>query len=94
VDHQTFSTIERIAPRLPAYFQPDGTVKLSAAWLIDQCGWKGRRVGRAAVHDRHALILVNLGGAAGNEVMDLAGQIQNSIWNRFGIRLEMEPILL
>ncbi len=85
-------------PKLVHYPMPDGSVKLAAGWLIDACGWKGKSVGNAAVYDRQALVLVNRGGAdnpaTGGEVMTLARAIQTSVYERFGIRLEPEPLVV
>ncbi len=81
-------------PEIVHYPLPDGTVKLAAGWLIDACGWKGKSVGQAGVYDRQALVLVNRGGALGGEVVTLARAIQESVYGRFGIRLEPEPIIL
>jgi UDP-N-acetylmuramate dehydrogenase len=74
--------------------QADGAVKLAAGWLIDQCGWKGRAMGAAAVHERQALVLVNRGGASGAEVLALAQAIQRDVRERFGVELEAEPVCL
>ena len=60
-----FDALKAREPDLVSYKQPDGQFKLAAGWLIDQCGWKGRAIGAAAVHDRQALVLVNRGGAIG-----------------------------
>jgi UDP-N-acetylmuramate dehydrogenase len=81
-------------PEIVHYPMPDGTVKLAAGWLIDACGWKGKSVGRAAVYERQALVLVNRGGASGAEVVTLARAIQESVYGRFGIRLEPEPVIV
>ncbi|HRZ43463.1 MAG TPA: UDP-N-acetylenolpyruvoylglucosamine reductase, partial [Bacteroidales bacterium] len=81
-------------PGLPCWPQPDGTVKLAAGWLIEQCRLKGFRMGNAAVHDRQALVLVNAGGATGYEVMALANHIIKTVWLQFGIRLEPEVNIL
>jgi UDP-N-acetylmuramate dehydrogenase len=81
-------------PGIVHYPMSDGTVKLAAGWLIDACGWKGKSVGGAAVYERQALVLVNRGEARGAEVVTLARAIQESVYGRFGIRLEPEPLLL
>jgi UDP-N-acetylmuramate dehydrogenase len=81
-------------PELVHYPMDDGSVKLAAGWLIDACGWKGKSIGRAGVYDRHSLVLVNRGGASGSEVVTLARAIQESVYGRFGIRLEPEPVVV
>ena len=65
-----------------------------AGWLIDRCGWKGRAMGAAAVHERQALVLVNRGGANGAELLALAKAIQRDVRERFGVELEAEPVCL
>lgn len=81
-------------PDLVSYRQEDGRYKLAAGWLIERCGWKGKRLGRAGVYEKQALVLVNHGGASGAEVMALAAAIQADVQQRFGVLLEPEPVLV
>ena len=81
-------------PQLVSHRQPDGSYKLAAGWLIDQCGWKGRSRGRAGVYEKQALVLVNRGGASGSEVVELAQAIQADVLEKFGVRLEPEPVFV
>ena len=80
-------------PGLPTWPVPGG-VKLSAAWMIDRCGWKGAREGDAGVHAAHALVLVNHGRASGAQLLALAGRIRASVEARFGVALEPEPVVV
>lgn len=86
-------------PGIVHYPLPDGTAKLAAGWLIDACGWRGKSIGNAGVYERQALVLVNRHTqtgtrATGGEVMTLARAIQASVYERFGIRLETEPVVV
>jgi len=81
-------------PQLVSYPQLDGSIKLAAGWMIDQCGWKGRSLGAAGVHERQALVLVNRGDATGQEIMALAEMISDDVQARFGISLETEPVIV
>ena len=82
----------RMHPEIVSYLQADGQYKLAAGWLIDRCGWKGRRVGAVGMHARQALVLVNYGGAQTSEVLALAHAVRSNVQERFGVELEMEPI--
>jgi UDP-N-acetylmuramate dehydrogenase len=81
-------------PALVHHAQPDGSEKLAAGWLIDQCGWKGRTMGAAGVYPKQALVLVNNGGASGAEIVALARAIQADVAARYGVHLETEPVFI
>ena len=84
---------ERLAaqyPEMPHYDMGDAGVKIPAGWMIEQCGWKGRSLGRAGVHDRQALVLVNKGGATGNDVVCLYKRIIEDVKAKFGIDIHPE----
>ena len=85
-----FLDLQSKYPNIPHYFVSEIEEKVPAAWLIDQCGWKGKQIGNAAVHDKQALVLVNKGGATGAEIVFLAEQIQKSVKEKFGIILNPE----
>jgi UDP-N-acetylmuramate dehydrogenase len=92
VPARTADALEADNPGLPVYATgTPGRSKLSAAWLIEACGWRGRRIGDAGVADRHALVLVNHGTATGTELLELARRIAASVAERFGVQLEPEP---
>jgi len=95
VSSEAFDAIRAIDGDAIGHREPDGRVKLAAAWLIDRCGWRGKSLpgsnGRAAVHDRQALVLVNRGLATGADVLDLAAAIRDSVARRYAVDLEPEP---
>ena len=82
-------------PNVPVYpTASDNQVKLSAGWLIDQCGWKGARRGGAGVHNNHALVLINYGNATGEQIFRLSEEIRLSVLENFGVNLEREVIVV
>ncbi len=89
-----FDRLQRYAPGVVHWFQADGRVKLAAAWLVEQCGWRGRREGGVGVHEAQALVLVNHGGGSRDALVKLAARIAASVRERFGVTLEPEPVLL
>ncbi len=94
VDGVVAERLRHTHPDLPCYPQPDGRVKLAAAWLIDQSGWKGRDLGRVGMYEKQALVLVNRGGARGAEVIALARAVQADVRAHFGVELTPEPVIL
>ncbi|SHH12940.1 UDP-N-acetylmuramate dehydrogenase [Massilia sp. CF038] len=81
-------------PGLVHHAQADGSEKLAAGWLIDQCGWKGKSLGAAGVYPKQALVLVNNGGASGADVLALARAIQADVLARYGVTLDTEPVFI
>ncbi|MBR1547434.1 MAG: UDP-N-acetylmuramate dehydrogenase [Prevotella sp.] len=75
---------------MPHYTLADGSEKIPAGWMIEQCGWKGRSLGRAGVHDKQALVLVNRGGATGSEIVSLCEAIRHDVRDKFGIDIRPE----
>ncbi|MFO8000516.1 MAG: UDP-N-acetylmuramate dehydrogenase [Marinilabilia sp.] len=83
-----YKELKRDWPQMPGYELPDsGMIKVPAGWLIEQAGWKGKNMGRAGVHSAQALVLVNMGGASGREIAQLARKIQTDVFRKFGIKL-------
>lgn len=85
-----YEALKEKHPNMPSYPIDEERVKVPAGWLIDHAEWKGKALGRAAVHDRQALVLVNLGGATGKEVMTLAERVCEDVFNKYGIRITPE----
>ncbi len=90
VEEEAYARLKISFPDMPAYPAKTGFTKISAAWLIEQCGWKGKVVGHTGTYAKHALVLVNHGGASGPEIWALAKEIIGSVFDKFGIQLEPE----
>lgn len=90
VPREQFEALQKNYPRMPHYDVDSDRVKIPAAWMIDQCGWRGKQLGRAGVHDKQALVLVNTGGATGEEIIRLSEAIQQSVFGKFGVRISPE----
>lgn len=89
VSRVQFEELQRQFPSMPHYDIDEERVKIPAGWMIDQCGWKGKALGPAAVHDKQALVLVNLGGATGSDIVALSDAVRASVYERF--RIEIFP---
>lgn len=90
VPTQKYNELARQYEGMPHYTIDSEHEKIPAGWLIEQCGWKGKALGRAAVHDKQALVLVNRGGATGSEVVHLCETIQHDVRQKFGIDIKPE----
>lgn len=90
VPKEKLLALQQEYPQIPYYEQSDGRVKIPAGWMIDQCGWKGKSLGPAAVHDKQALVLVNRGGAKGSDIIALSDAVRASVREKFGIDIHPE----
>jgi UDP-N-acetylmuramate dehydrogenase len=91
ISRTQFADLQAQNPTMPHYSTENAEiVKVPAAWLIEQCGWKGKKIGNTGVHHEQALVLVNYGNATGNEIWELAQKIQHSVIEKFAIALQME----
>ena len=89
--HQSqLQILKKQYPNIPYFVQPQDQVKVPAAWLIEQCQFKGKRFGPVGVHDQHALVLINYNNASGNQLHDLAQNITSRVKEKFDILLEKE----
>lgn len=85
-----YEQLAALYPDMPHYPVDAEHEKIPAGWMIDQCGWKGKSLGRAGVHPKQALVLVNLGGATGQEVVELCNAIRHDVLQKFGIEIHPE----
>jgi UDP-N-acetylmuramate dehydrogenase len=90
IDNAFFESLKKDFPDIVGFANTDSNTKVAAGWLIEQCGWKGKRVGDAGVHEDHALVLANYGIATGEEIFNLSEDIKASVIAKFGISLERE----
>lgn len=90
VSKEKLEVLQQEYPHMPYYELANGRVKIPAGWMIDQCGWKGKSLGLAAVHDKQALVLVNRGGAKGSDIMALSDAVRASVREKFGIDIHPE----
>jgi UDP-N-acetylmuramate dehydrogenase len=89
IPNAQFDALKASYPSIPGYPSAEG-VKVAAGWLIEQTGWKGKRIGEVGVHAKQALVLVNYGGGTGEEIKKLSEQIQASVYDKFGVKLQAE----
>jgi UDP-N-acetylmuramate dehydrogenase len=94
VDQEEHQRLIEQFPNIVSYPDANGKRKLAAGWLIDQCGFKGKRVGPVGVYENQALVLVNHGGGTSTDILNLAKSIQMDVQNKFGVQLEIEPNIL
>ncbi len=94
ISREKFLYMQKNHPDIPYFEMNDCRFKIPTAWMIEKCGWKGKRMGKAGVHDKQALVLVNYGGASGTAILDLAKMIEQSVYKTFGIRIEKEVNVL
>lgn len=94
VSRACFEALQKSFPDMPHYEVDADHVKVPAGWMIERCGWKGKAMGPAAVHDKQALVLVNLGGAKGTEIVKLSEAVQASVREKFGIDIRPEVCLV
>jgi len=87
VNREKYEQLAALYDGMPHYDIDDDNVKIPAGWMIDQCGWKGKSIGRPGVHNKQALVLVNRGGATGREIVELCKQIQDDVKTKFGIEI-------
>jgi len=85
-----FDKLKENNPTIAGYPAPNNKTKIAAGWLIEQCGWKGKRIGETGMHAKQALVLVNYGNATGKELIEHARNVQQSVFDKFGVELEME----
>jgi UDP-N-acetylmuramate dehydrogenase len=94
VSDNTAEELKKQYHKMPIYDDLSGNKKIAAGWLIEHCGWKGKRIGDAGVHEKQALVIVNYGNATGKQIFDLSESVKKSVYEKFGIYLEREVELI
>lgn len=90
IETEAYNSLRKDYPTIPGFNVNDREIKVPAAWLIEQTGWKGKTIGNVGVHQHQPLVLVNFGGGKGDEVLSLAKQVQQSVHEKFGVKLQVE----
>ena len=90
IERAQFDALQKDYPTMPHYDEPNGKVKVPAGWLIEQAGWKGWHDEHVGVYDKQALVLVHFGGGKGQDIVQLSHRIQESVEEKFGIRISPE----
>jgi len=90
ISNKAFQILQKSYPEIPHYIVTKDEIKVPAGWLIEQCGFKGKRIGDAGVHDKQALVLVNYNNATGEEIFNLAKTVKQTVKNKFNIDLDIE----
>jgi UDP-N-acetylmuramate dehydrogenase len=91
ITHDRLAELMQSYADIPHFPAPGGDAKVPAAWLVDRCGWKGKRNGHVGIHDQQALVMINYGAGTGAELLGLAQQVRDDVLDRFDIELELEP---
>jgi UDP-N-acetylmuramate dehydrogenase len=90
IETETYNSLQKDYPTVPGFKVNDKETKVPAAWLIEQCGWKGKVIDKVGVHKQQPLVLVNYGGGKGDEILSLAKRVQHSVAEKFGVKLQLE----
>lgn len=90
VSTEDYNRLKEEFPEIPAFVENSGHLKIPSGWLIEQCGWKGKRIGDVGCYEKQALVIVNYGNASGTEIQKLANEIIDSVFQKFGIKLTPE----
>lgn len=87
ISKEKYNSMLKDYPSMPGFHQPENQVKIPAAWMIEQCGWKGKRIGDAGTHEKQPLVIVNYGSATGKDILNLAQQVHNAVLEKFDVEI-------